>query len=119
MSSLPPVTASRSKDFRLIRPFVFVSEEVTSAYAEEQGMPITPCVCSHRTGTVRRSMREFLDRVNQDHPHVLENMLSAMSRIDTPRLLDRRFLDLEDHDMPPEADLTALPILRNPPSENM
>ena len=38
-------------------------------------------------------------------------MLSAMSRIDTPRLLDRRFLDLEDHDMPPEAELTALPIL--------
>ena len=118
LSSLPPVTASRSKDFRLIRPLVYVSEEVTSAYAEEQGMPITPCVCSHRTGTVRRSMREFLDRVKQDHPRVLENMLSAMSRIDTQRLLDRRFLDLEDpvpgsedNDMPPEADAAALPIL--------
>jgi len=77
-------------------PPVFVSEELTSAYAEEQAIPITPCVCSHRTGTVRRGIREFLDRVKQDHPRVLENMLSAMSRIDTPRLLDRRFLDLKD-----------------------
>lgn len=118
LSALPPVTVSRSKDFRLIRPLVYVSEEVTSAYAKEQGMPIIPCVCSHRTGTVRRSMREFLDRVKQDHPHVLETMLSAMGRIDTPRLLDRRFLDLkdpvpgsEDHDMPPEADAAAPPIL--------
>ncbi len=88
-----------------------MSEELTSAYAEQQAIPLTPCVCSHRTGTVRRSIREFLDSVKQDHPHVLENMLSAMSRIDTPRLLDRRFLDLEDDDMPPEAEVTALPIL--------
>ena len=26
---------------------------------------------------------------------MLENILSAMSRIDTPRLLDRRFLDFD------------------------
>ena len=95
LSALPAVTYSHSKDFRLIRPLVFVSEQVTAAFAEERRMPITPCVCSHRTGTVRRSLREFLDEVKAEHPHVLENMLSAMSRLDTDRLLDRRFLDLE------------------------
>ena len=95
LSALPAMTYSRTKDFRLIRPLVFVSERITAAFAEERGMPLTPCVCSHRTGTVRRSLREFLDEVKTEHPHVLENMLSAMSRIDTDRLLDRRFLDLE------------------------
>ena len=89
------MTDSRSKDFRLIRPLVFVSEQITAAFAEERGMPITPRVCSQRTATVRRSLRELLDEVKTEHPHVLENMLAAMSRIDTDRLLDRHFLDLE------------------------
>ena len=123
LSALPPVTASRSKDFRLIRPLVYVSEQLTSEYAAEQAMPLTPCVCSHRTGTVRRAMREFLEQVKQDHPRVLENMLAAMSRIDTPRLLDRRFLDLEGDSEghsegglkadagPAQSQLSALPIL--------
>ena len=75
LSALPAMTYSRSKDFRLIRPLVFVSEQITTAFAEERGMPITPYVCSHRTGTVRRSLRNFLYEVKVEHPHVLENML--------------------------------------------
>jgi len=93
LSALPAVTWSRTGDFRIIRPLVYVAEEITAAYAGEGGVPIIPCVCSWRTGTVRRTVREFLDDVKKDHPHVLENILSAMGRIDTARLLDRRFLD--------------------------
>ena len=83
------------KTGKAVRPLVFVSEQITAAFAEERGMPITPCVCSNRTGTVRRSLRDFLNEIKLEHLHVLENMLSAMSRLDTDRLLDRRFLDLE------------------------
>jgi tRNA 2-thiocytidine biosynthesis protein TtcA len=92
LSALPAVTYSRAKDFRIIRPLVYVSEDLTTAYAEQQNLPLTPCVCSERSGTVRRSIREFLDRLKSEHPNVLESMLSAMSTIDAPRLLDRRFL---------------------------
>ena len=58
-------------------------------------------------------------------------MLAAMSRIDTPRLLDRRFLDLEedsearsesrsdarseDNDTPPQPRFATLPILTQSP----
>lgn len=91
LSALPAVTWSRTGDFRLIRPLVYVAEEITAAYSQEGGVPIIPCVCSWRTGTVRRSVREFLDEVKKDHPHVLDNILAAMARIDTARLLDRRF----------------------------
>ncbi|MEZ5366972.1 MAG: ATP-binding protein [Bryobacterales bacterium] len=48
LSALPAVTNSRSGEFRLIRPLVFTSEEITSGYAEEKGIRLTPCVC--RTG---------------------------------------------------------------------
>ena len=91
LSALPPVTRSRSGDFRLIRPLIYVSEEVTRAYAEQTGMPVTPCVCSFKTGTVREKVRGFLADLRQDNPHILENLLAAMGRIDTGRLLDPRF----------------------------
>lgn len=92
LSALPPVTASRSGEFRLIRPLVYVSEDMTRAYAEENGIPVTPCVCSHKTGTVREKLRGFLNELQRDNPHVKENLLAAMSHIDAARLLDRRFL---------------------------
>lgn len=96
LSALPPLTHSRSGDFRLIRPLVYVAESVTSAYAEEAGLPITPCVCSYKTGTVREKLRGFLGGLQQDNPHVLDNLLAAMGRIDVSRLLDRRFISVSE-----------------------
>ena len=109
LSALPAVTSSRSGEFRLIRPLVYTSEDITAGYAQEQGIPLTPCVCSHRTGTVRRSLRGFLGEMRAENPHVLENLLSAMGRIDTDRLLDKRFLG---NDSPlPQAEPEPFPIL--------
>lgn len=103
LSALPPVTVSRSGDFRLVRPLVYVSEEVTRGYVESAGLPVTPCVCSYKTGTVREKLRCFLAELRQANPHVGENLLSAMGNIDVKRLLDRRFLESgtvreSDHD---------------------
>ena len=95
LSALPPVTHSRDREFRLIRPLVFVTEEITAAYAESLGAPLVPCGCSQRTGTVRRSLREIFHELEQDYPHLKENILSAMGNVDTQRLLDTRYLDVE------------------------
>ena len=109
LSALPAVTTSRSGEFRLIRPLVYTNEEITRGYAEEKGIKLTPCVCSHRTGTVRRSVRGFLDEMRTDNPHVLENLLAAMGRVDTDRLLDKRFLG---NDLPPaQHEPEPFPIL--------
>ena len=111
LSALPPSTLSRSGDFRLIRPLVYVSESVTSAYAEEAGLPITPCVCSYKTGTVREKLRGFLGELQQDNPHVLENLLAAMGRIDVSRLLDRRFIPVSESPAPPgKGDIISIAL---------
>lgn len=95
LSSLPPVAVSRNKEFRLIRPLVFVTEDITRAYAEKMGVPVLPCVCSFKTGTVRRGIREMFAELEVDYPHLKENILSAMGNVDTSRLLDTRYLDLD------------------------
>src|SRR5246127_4433685 len=92
LSALPAVTHSRDKEYRLIRPLVFVTEEITRAYAEACGVPVVPCGCSQRTGTVRRALRDMFGELEREYPHLKENMLSAMGNVDTSRLLDTRFL---------------------------
>lgn len=98
LSALPPVTNSRNGEFRLIRPMVFVTEDVTKAYAQSKGIPVIPCGCSQRTGTVRRSLRDIFAELEQDYPYLKETMLSAMGNLDTGRLLDPRFLNVEQEE---------------------
>ena len=91
LSALPPVTYSRQKDFRLIRPLVYVTEEITREYAASLGAPVIPCGCSQKTGTVRRSLRDIFAELEQEHPFIKENLLSAMGNIQPQRLLDVRY----------------------------
>ena len=106
ISSLPPVTHSRERDFRLVRPLVYTTEEITRAYVESKGIPVVPCGCSLRTGTVRRSIRGMFADMEQEFPHLKETMLSAMGKVELSRLLDTRYLDKEEE---PEAE--PFPIL--------
>jgi tRNA 2-thiocytidine biosynthesis protein TtcA len=87
------VTRSRDRQFRLIRPLVFVSEEITSAYAAARGVPLVPCGCSQKTGTVRRTLRDLFAELRAQHPHIQENMLAAMGNLEPQRLLDPRYLE--------------------------
>ncbi len=100
LSALPPVTYSRQKDYRLIRPLVFVSEDITSQYAGSLGAPVIPCGCSQKTGTVRRSLRDIFADLEREYPFIKENLLSAMGNIQPERLLDLRYLDADN--APPE-----------------
>ena len=99
-SALPPVTYSSQRDFRLIRPLVYVTEDITAKYAEQLGAPVIPCGCSQRTGTVRKSLRGMLGELEKDYPHLKESLLTAMGKIETDRLLDPRFLDLDGATQP-------------------
>jgi tRNA 2-thiocytidine biosynthesis protein TtcA len=105
ISSLPPITWSRDKEFRLIRPLVFVTEDVTTAYAGALGAPLIPCGCSQRTGTVRKSIRSMFGDIEKDYPHLKETLLSAMGNIEPQRLLDTRYLNLEGVAEEPEREL--------------
>jgi tRNA 2-thiocytidine biosynthesis protein TtcA len=95
LSALPPVTTSSSHEYRLVRPLVFVTEEITAAYAAKLGVPIVPCGCSQKTGTVRRALRDMFAGLEREYPHLKENIISAMGNVDTSRLLDPRYLDAE------------------------
>lgn len=112
VSALPAVTWSGEKEFKLIRPLVFVTEDITTRFAESMGAPVIPCGCSQRTGTVRRSLRDLLGGLEKDYPHLKETLLSAMGNIETDRMLDPRFLDLNGDGTKQAARPPALQELR-------
>jgi len=101
VSALPAITWSGNKEFRLIRPLVFVTEDVTSRFAESLGAPIVPCGCSQRTGTVRKSIRGLFSEIEKDYPRLKETLLSAMGNLEVERLLDPRYLDLDSRPVGP------------------
>ena len=103
ISALPAVARSRKDNVRIIRPLVYVSEEITRGYAESLGVGIVPCVCSFKTGTVRRSIREIMEE-----PGVKASLLSAIGNIDTSRLLDTRYFDAEKATDEPVLELVQL-----------
>ena len=109
LSALPPVTTSRDREFRLIRPLVYVTEEITRAYAESLEIPLVPCSCSQKTGTVRRALRDLFRELEGEYPHLKENILSAMGNLDTRRLLDTRFYHPES-----QAPSPVFPIVTEP-----
>lgn len=125
ISALPAITHSRQRDFRLIRPLVYVTEEITRGYVEAKGIPVVPCGCSLRTGRVRRSIRGMFGEMEAEYPHLKETILSAMGKVELGRLLDTRYLDAEiDDDAGPETNLAPslpepelFPILNNTPAE--
>lgn len=109
LSALPPVTWSRDRQFRLVRPLVFVKEEVTLAWAQASGAPIVPCGCSQKTGTVRASLRDLFAGLEREHPFLRENLLSAMGNLQLDRLLDPRYLAIDEPAAEP-AQPELLPI---------
>ncbi len=111
LSALPPVTHSRDREFRLVRPLVFVTEDLTRAFAEARAIPVVPCGCSQKTGTVRRSLRGIFAELERDYPHLKENILSAMGNLDPSRLLDPRFLDAGQADAGPAPPRELFPIV--------
>ncbi|MCS6952891.1 MAG: ATP-binding protein [Bryobacterales bacterium] len=100
LSALPAVTWSRDREFRLVRPLVFVTEELTRRFAESLGAPLIPCGCNQKTGAVREAIRGLFAQLQQQHPYVKETMLAAMGRLEPARLLDLRFLNLDGEPAP-------------------
>jgi tRNA 2-thiocytidine biosynthesis protein TtcA len=115
LAALPAITWSRKKEFRLIRPLVFVTEDLTAAYAQGEGAPVVPCGCSQKSGTVRRSIRDIFAKLEKDYPYLKQTLLTAMSNVTPSRLLDLRYLSLdqESPDQAPAPD-EAFPILDEP-----
>ena len=80
IASLPPVSQSQKGSIRLIRPLVYVTEDLSTEYARAQGFLPIACVCSEKE-SVRREIREFLDSMKLRHVGIADSIMSAFGNV--------------------------------------
>jgi tRNA 2-thiocytidine biosynthesis protein TtcA len=80
IASLPPVSRSQKGRLRLIRPLVYVTEQLSTEYAKAQGFLPIACVCSERE-SVRREIREFLETMKSRHVGISDSITAALGNV--------------------------------------
>src|SRR5204863_1389202 len=80
IASLPPVSQSQKGTLRLIRPLVYVTEDLSREYAQVQGFLPIACVCSEQEN-VRREIREFLDTMKSRHVGISDSIIAALGNV--------------------------------------
>jgi len=80
IASLPPVSQSQKGTLRLIRPLVYVTENLSTEYAAAQGFLPIACVCSEKE-SVRREIREFLDAMKSRHIGISDSIIAALGNV--------------------------------------
>lgn len=86
IASLPPVSQSRKGSLRLIRPLVYVTEDLSTEYARVQGFLPIACVCSEKE-SVRKEVREFLDAMKARHVGISDSVAAALGNVNLYTLL--------------------------------
>ncbi len=87
IASLPPVARSRKGRLRLVRPLVYVTEDLTTAYARARGVPTVGCVCGDRE-SVRGEIRDFLAALRGRHAGIPESIAAALANVHPYALFD-------------------------------
>jgi tRNA 2-thiocytidine biosynthesis protein TtcA len=80
IASLPPVSQSQKGTLRLIRPLVYVTESLSTDYAQAQGFLPIACVCSEKE-SVRREIREFLYTMKSRHVGISDSITAALGNV--------------------------------------
>jgi tRNA 2-thiocytidine biosynthesis protein TtcA len=86
IASLPAVAESRKGNLRLIRPLVYVTEDLSTEYARQSGFLPIACVCGEKE-SVRKEIREFLTTMKSRHLGVPESISAALGNVDIYTLL--------------------------------
>jgi tRNA 2-thiocytidine biosynthesis protein TtcA len=102
IASLPPVSQSQKGTVRLIRPLVYVSENLSTEYAKAQGFLPIACVCSEKE-SVRREIREFLDTMRSRHAGISDSITAALGNVNLYTLFGENPPD-------PEAEVCSSPF---------
>jgi tRNA 2-thiocytidine biosynthesis protein TtcA len=80
IASLPPVSQSQKGTVRLIRPLVYVTEDLSTEYARAHGFLPIACVCSEKEN-IRREIREFLDTMKSRHVGISDSITAALGNV--------------------------------------
>jgi tRNA 2-thiocytidine biosynthesis protein TtcA len=87
IASLPAIAQSQKGNIRLIRPLVYVTEDLSTEYARAQGFLTIGCICSDKE-SVRKEIRGFLNDMKSRHVGIPDSIAGALANVNPYTLFD-------------------------------
>lgn len=89
MNTFAPVTYLSRVDLKVIRPFIYVPEEILSFCAKDNELPIVNAPCPIDGKTSRQDVKELIQELSDKFPDLHEKLLHALDTHETYNLWDK------------------------------
>ncbi len=89
MNTFSPRTYLSRQDLTVIRPFVFVPEEIIVSCAQSLDLPIVTSPCPANGKTARQDIKELLQELSNRFPDIHEKLLHALVNTEKYNLWDK------------------------------
>lgn len=93
IETMLPVFRSGSQKFLIIRPLLYVEEEITRKYALEKLFPVTCCACPlcSKGNLRRKKMKVMLSQFEKDDREIKGSIFRSLSNYNSEYMLDLRY----------------------------
>ncbi len=106
LKAMPPILRSDDGRNTVIRPLAYCHESDIEAYAAQRKFPIIPCnLCGTQPNLKRARMKELIEELSREIPHIRSSMLTALTNVTGSHLLDADLYDFRNFE----------PIVKNIP----
>lgn len=89
LNTLAPKTYLSRQDLAVIRPLLFVPEEIMTSCARYNNLPVLKNPCPADGATKRTEMKDFLLGLEDKYPDLKKHLLSALTHTDKYNLWDK------------------------------
>ena len=87
ISTMPPRLEVFHGKFQILRPLMYIEEELLKKHVKERGLPVFGQDCPSDGHTKRQYAKELLLQIEKDIPGVRENIFNSMKRVEMDYLL--------------------------------
>lgn len=89
MNTFAPVTYLSRIDLKVIRPFIYVPEEIIAGCAKDNQLPIVNAPCPIDGKTSRQDIKELIKELSKKFPDLHEKLLHAIDNTEKYNLWDK------------------------------
>lgn len=74
------------KDITIIRPLIYVEENVVKSFVEENNLPVVPSSCPVDGLTKRQEMKNLISSLEKDNPNIRQCLFSSLRNTNSSEL---------------------------------